>query len=88
MPDMICQACSGFGVYSGSREPEGVANVCWVCGGSGSVPEGQPYASIVPFAGRKEREDIKFVQIYTPRGVFSQSKPISYDRFLKGERPK
>jgi hypothetical protein len=80
-----CKACSGTGLYRGCAEPQGVAVVCFVCGGSG-----ESLIEYTPFTGRKRRNDVQYVQ--RSKGSFilncgPTGQSITYDQFFNGELP-
>lgn len=81
-----CTSCKGTGLYSGYREPKGVAVVCSYCNGTG-----EKIIEYTPFTGRKEKKGITKVSISysTIRGpkVGPHEKSISYESFQAGEMP-
>ncbi|GBE16982.1 hypothetical protein BMS3Abin15_00806 [bacterium BMS3Abin15] len=86
--EVQCNSCKGTGVYRGFTERPGFGAVCNDCKGSGKA-----IIKYIPFTGRKEIGDIKFVYYsggipYSKDGADNREKgAISYKEFLMGSMP-
>lgn len=85
-----CSPCRATGLYRGFAEPAGVAVVCLACGGSGARDVEPGRETYRPFAGRRDRDDVRYVR--RSRGAFVLScgpvgQAISYADFRAGKLP-
>jgi len=82
----VCPSCDGTGIYRGFAEPPGVGVVCLTCNGKGSKE-----IRYEPFAGLRRREDVREVRrsagSFLATGVGPTGGSVSYEAFLRGERP-
>lgn len=81
-----CKACKGTGLYVGIGERDGVAVVCYICGGTGCEEFEHKYKE---FTKRTRRKGIKRVLQVNP-GIVASSSPdfggISYNEWAKGDK--
>lgn len=85
--EVQCGSCSGTGLYRGFAEPQGVAVVCLQCDGTGKGT-----IRYTPFTGQIRRNDVKTVQLsrgtFLATGIGPGGSSISYEEFMRGQRPK
>lgn len=75
-----CQTCDGTGLYV-TDEEKGIAAVCIKCSGTGKLVHNH---TIVPFTGRKERDDIRLVFQLNPEECTPIREALPYHEFLAG----
>ncbi len=76
-----CEDCGASGVFHDpARHQEGEGVACTRCDGTGAMK-----VFYRPFAGRKERKDIRTVRLTRRDGVTSNV--ISYEDFKQGKKP-
>ncbi len=90
---IVCQSCSGTGLYIGMAERDGAAVICTKCDGTGCYSYKFTYED---FVQRKARKGVSRV-FKTSAGYVHSSKDVngvefsksgvSYDEWLRGKEP-
>ena len=94
---IVCQSCSGTGLYIGLAEQDGAAVICFICKGTGCQEYEFKYED---FVSRKKRNDV--VRVHKTSGGYCLSGKdvevngvliefskggVSYEEWLAGKQP-